>query len=130
MGLAEKRIQADFETKKIPDALQYYATQTGGATDHLKVVIDWASLGEDKEAYNNLDSVWQQPLQGIEGVCEDEIGKTGVKEGLKSIIIKNVTSPSSVEMKGGVLTASMNLREGTNGSLGWTAYKQAVENGL
>jgi hypothetical protein len=130
MGLAEKRIQQEYETTKIPENLAYYVKQTGGATANIQVVIDWASLGDDKQAYENLDSVWLQPLQGIEEVCKDDLGKAGVKESLKKIIIKNVSTPTSVELKDGVLTASMNLKAGSGDALGWTAYQKAVENGL
>jgi hypothetical protein len=128
MGLAEKRVQQEYDTKKIPENLAEYAKQTGGATANLTLTVDWASLGDDQQAYANLDSVWLQPLQGIEEVCKDELGKGSVKESLKKIIIKNVSGPSSVQVKDGVLTASLNLREGN--SLGWTAYQKAVENAL
>src|SRR5690349_10661041 len=118
MGLAEKKIQQDFIDNEIPKNLKYFAERTGGATANLQVEIDWASLGNDAAAYEGLKSVWLQPLQGIEAVCSDEVGKSGVKQGLKKIVIKNVSGGSSVEIKDGVLTASLNLRDGSGGGLG------------
>lgn len=130
MGLAEKRIQQEFESKTIPDTLKYHSEQTQGAMGQIKVAVDWASFEDDKAAYDNLSSVWAQPLQGIQEICGDDMGREAVKKSVQKIIIRNVKGKSSVEFKAGVLTASMNLREGTSGSLGWSAYQQAVEGSL
>ncbi len=130
MGLAEKRIQQDFDTKRVPEALQYYSQQTGGAIDHIAVSIDWTSFGDDKQAWENVDSIWQQPLQGLEAVCADALGKGAVKDGLKKIVIKHAVAAPSIVFKDGVLDVTMNFREGTGGSPGWTEFQKVIENGL
>jgi hypothetical protein len=128
MGLLGKRFQQEFNDE-FPKAFQYYVDESGGAMKDVKVEVDWASIGDNQALFDGLKAVWQQTLQGVSAVCADDSGKGAVKEGLKKIVIKNA-SANSTEMKDGVLTAQMNLAEGSNGSLGWGEYKTAVENGL
>jgi len=129
MGIAERRIQQQFADKDIPEALKYYSEQTGGATANLKIEIDWATFGDDKRAHENFSLVWLQPLQGVEAVCGDATGKSAIKDGLKKIVIKN-GKEASVEVKDGVMTATLNAADGSSGGLGWTEYQKALENAL
>ena len=132
MGLAEKKIQAEFADKRIPDGIKSYAEATQGATKDIKVEIDWASFGDDKRAHESLWAIWEQPFQALQASCEDETGRAAVKKGVKKIVIKNVSADKAVatEFKGGVLTVSMNAGNGASGTPGHYEIQKVVESGL
>ena len=131
MGLAERRIQENFTKKEVPEALKDYAEKTGGATEKVKVEVDWASLGDDKASYDGL-GYWVQTLQGVEAVCSDDMGKDAIKSALKKIVIKNVTDPKDIraEFKAGTLTGYLQLSQGASGTPGWTEFQKALEQAL
>jgi hypothetical protein len=132
MGLAEKRIQQDFVSKRIPERLAQMHNATAGATEKVQVEVDWPSILDDKPALDSLWAYWEQPLSAIEEICGDDLGKEAVKGGLKKVMIRNVTQPDQVGavFAGGVLTVQMNFKEGGNGTPVWDAIKQVVEAGL
>jgi hypothetical protein len=129
MGLAEKRIQQDFVETRVPDALKKLAEDTDGATAQLKVDIDWDTILTDKDALDNLWTVWEQPLYAIQDVCQDAMGKDAIKSSLKVVIIKNVREDDKISaaFKDGVLTVQMNLRDGAAGTPGWGEIKKVLE---
>src|SRR5262249_43173398 len=131
MGLAERRIQENFTKNEVPETLKQYSEKTGGATDKVKVEVDWASLGEDKANYDGL-GYWVQTLQGVEAVCSDDMGRDAVKSALKKIVIKNVADPKDIraEFKGGVLTGYLQLSQGASGTPGWTEFQKVLEQAL
>jgi hypothetical protein len=132
MGLAEKRIQQDFLTKRIPERTAQMHTATDGATAKVVVEIDWPSIIEDKPALDSLWAYWEQPLSAIEDICSDDLGKEAIKGGVQKIVIRNVNNLGQVSASfaGGVLTVQMNFKEGGNGTPGWDTIKKIVEAGL
>lgn len=132
MGLIERRIQEEFVKTRMPEALKKIKESSKGAMDKVSVVVDWDSFGDDTAAYQNLSSIWQQTLYGVEAVCQDDLGRESVKHSLKKILIKNVKTREEVkaEFKKGTLTAYFDAAQGTNGSPGWTAFQQALEEAL
>lgn len=131
MGLAEKRVQQEFEKERIPQRLAQFKEQYCPASK-LAVEIDWKSLEGDKAGLDNLWSIWEQGFHGLEGVCEDDLGKQAVAENVKKLVIRNVAGAAQVgaEFKDGVVTVRMACKDGSSGTPGWTAIKEVIEAGL
>ena len=131
MGLMERRYQQEYEKERIPKRLEEFKSSYC-PNANLSVQIDWSTFEGKKEALEAMWTHWEQPLQGLEGVCKDDLGKEAVAGGVKSVVIKNVDSTEQVkcEFKDGVLTAWMNFKDGGNGTPGWSAFTEVVEAGL
>lgn len=131
MGLAERRVQQEFEKERIPTRVAQFKSEYCPNAS-LAVEFDWPSFEGDKAALDNLWACWEQAIQGLEGVCKDDLGKEAVAAGVKKVVIRNVPATDQVkaELKDGVLTVAMAFREGTSGTPGWSAITEVVEAGL
>ncbi len=131
MGLAERRVQQEFETERIPTRLAQFKNEYC-PNANLAVEFDWKSFEGDKAALDNLWACWEQAIQGLEGVCKDDLGKEAVASSVKKVVIRNVPAfdQAKAEFKDGVLTVAMAFREGGNGTLGYSAIAEVVEAGL
>ena len=68
--------------------------------------MDWESLSEDMEGLNFIDNLSCHRLNmALRVICQDEMGKEAVREGLKKIKQKNARSRAEMSMsfEGGVL---------------------------
>jgi len=67
--------------------------------------VDWDSF-DTYEALNFLDNISCHRLNmALRGICQDDMGKEAVREGLKSVKLKNVKTPGEMSLAfgGGVL---------------------------
>ena len=128
MGIVERRIQNNFDTVVIPEALQKYNVE--GVLDNIAFEINWASFGPDRSSYESIHLVWDQPLVGIEEVCCDAIGRDAIRGNIKKIVLHHVTSDNAIkaEFKDGVLTGYMNFASGY--SPGSTQFRTVLEDSL
>jgi len=68
--------------------------------------VDWESLKDDMEALNFIDNLSCHRLNmALRVICQDELGKEAVRDGLQQIKLKNVKSKDemSLAFSGGVL---------------------------
>lgn len=132
MGLAAKKMEASFGGKRMPEVLKELEATTKGATKGLVVEFDWKSFGEDEEALNNISNCWEHTLQGVEKVCEDEVGRTAVKKGLKKIKIVNMQEDkdAKLDFKNGTLTLEMHFAGGPPSGPGWVDVQKFLEKNL
>lgn len=68
--------------------------------------VDWDSLSDDMEALNFIDNISCHRLNmALRVICQDDLGKDAVSEGLRSIKLKNVKDKSamSISFNNGVL---------------------------
>ena len=103
MGLNEKRKLKEHQEKTVPERTAELAEICG---TNVPYEIDWESLADDLEALNFIDNIsFHRINMAFRVICADEIGKEGVKEGLKKIKLKNVkTKPEmKISFKDGVL---------------------------
>ena len=60
--------------------------------------VDWDSLSDDMEGLNFIDNISCHRLNmALRTICQDDLGKESVREGLKKIKLKSMT------FEGGVL---------------------------
>ncbi len=128
MGLAERRMQQEFEKERVPQYVAAIAEFCPKAS--IAIEIDWTSF--DLKAMENMWSVWDQPRYALEEVCKDDLGKQAVADGVKKILFHNVKSNDAVgaELASGTLHVRMNFVDGASGTPGWTAIQKVVEDAL
>ena len=80
--------------------------------------VDWASLENDAQALNFLDNLSCHRLNmALRVICQDEMGKEAVRDGLKQVRLKNVAQPQQrhLAFAGGVLEMHCAYAQGTDG---------------
>jgi hypothetical protein len=91
--------------------------------------VDWDSLADDAEGLNFLDNLSCHRLNmALRVICQDEMGKEAVREGLKKVRLKNV--PSQAEMKmtfeGGILEMHCAYKLRTDGMYSDNAIRELL----
>ena len=103
MGLNERRKVKEMQETTFPGRVKEIEEICGAP---IPYEVDWASLSDDAEALNFIDNLSCHRLNmALRVICQDDMGKEAVREGLKSIKLKNVKTPAemSIGFQGGVL---------------------------
>ncbi len=103
MGLAERRKIKELQEVTLPGRVSEIAEICGAP---IPYEVDWDSLADDAEALNFLDNISCHRLNmALRVICQDEMGKEAVREGLKKVRLKNVKTKGEMSMtfEGGVL---------------------------
>ena len=101
MGLPERRKIKELQDITLPERSREIAEICGRAVPYE---VDWASLENDAQALNFLDNLSCHRLNmALRVICQDEMGKEAVRDGLKLIKLKNTTfGPPNCAMFSGV----------------------------
>ena len=103
MGLNERRKIKELQDTVLPGRVKEIEEICGKPIEYE---VDWESLADDAEALNFIDNISCHRLNmALRVICQDELGKEAVREGLKLIKLKNVkTKPEmSLTFSGGTL---------------------------
>jgi hypothetical protein len=103
MGLTERRKIKELQDVTFPGRVQEIAEICGVP---IPYEVDWASLSDDPQALNFIDNLSCHRLNmALRVICQDELGKEAVREGLKLIKLMNVKTQAekSIRCSGGVL---------------------------
>ena len=103
MGLNERRKIKELQEMTFPERVREIAEICGAP---IPYEVDWESLKDDMEALNFIDNLSCHRLNmALRVICQDELGKEAVREGLQQIKLKNVKSKDemSLAFSGGVL---------------------------
>src|SRR5271157_1601176 len=103
MGLNERRKIKELQDTTFPERVKEIAEICGAP---IPYEVDWDSLKDDMEALNFIDNLSCHRLNmALRVICQDDLGKDAVREGLELIKLKNVKSKADMDMKfsGGVL---------------------------
>ncbi|HSB62062.1 MAG TPA: hypothetical protein VLI67_10100 [Vicinamibacteria bacterium] len=96
MGLNEKRKIKDLQETTFPERTKELAEITGAP---IVYDVDWASLENDLEALNFIDNLsCHRTNMALRVICGDSVGKEAVREGLKTIKLKNVTDKKDMKI--------------------------------
>jgi hypothetical protein len=116
MGLNERRKIKELQDVTIPGRVKEIEEICGKA---IPYDIDWDSLADNAEAINFLDNVSCHRLNmALRVICQDEMGKGAVRDGLKKIKMKNVADKSAKKLSfaGGVLEMQCAWAAGLDGA--------------
>jgi len=104
MGLDERRKMKELQETTFPERTAELVEICGGGS--ITYDVDWDSFADDLQALNFLDNLACHRINmALRVICQDDLGKEAVQDGLKQIKLKNVkTKPEmSMTFDGGVL---------------------------
>src|SRR5437868_11496916 len=96
MGLPERRKIKELQDTTLPGRVNDIQEICGAP---IPYEVDWDSIKDDASALNFLDNISCHRLNmALRGICQDDMGKEAVREGLKLIKLKNVKSADEISM--------------------------------
>ena len=103
MGLNERRKMQELKDVTFPGRVKEIEEICGVG---IPYEVDWESLADDLEALNFIDNISCHRLNmALRMVCQDDLGKSAVRDSLKKIKLKNVKNKENMKIffDGGVL---------------------------
>ena len=117
MGLNERRKVKELQDVILPGREKEIEEICGKAIPYH---VEWDTIADNLEALNYLDNISCHRLNmALRMVCQDEMGKEAVRDGLKGVTLSNVSDPKAIEMKfaDGILTMRCAYASGANGMI-------------
>src|SRR5581483_1354353 len=96
MGLNERRKIKELQDVTFPGRVKEIEEICGAP---IPYEVDWESLADDAEALNFIDKISCHRLNmALRMICQDDMGKAAVRDGLKLVKLKNVKDKPSMQM--------------------------------
>jgi len=129
MGLNERRKVKELQDVIFPERIREIAEICGAA---IPYEVDWTSLSDDAGALNFIDNVSCHRLNmALRMICQDEMGKEAVRDGLKLVKLKNVKGqPSSITFDAGTLEMHCDYAVGASSIISDGEIRKVLEEGL
>ena len=130
MGLNERRKIKEMQDVTIPDRVKEIEEICGAPIPYQ---IDWESLADDPTGLNFLDNISCHRLNmALRTICQDEMGKSAVRDGLKEVKLKNVKDRADMKITfaGGVLEMHCAYALATSGMFSDGEIRTVLEQGL
>lgn len=130
MGLEERRRVKELQDVTLPERVKEIAEICGAP---IPYEVDWESIKDDATALNFLDNVSCHRLNmALRVICQDEMSKEAVREGLKLVKLKNVpvAAEMSIDFKGGTLEMHCAYALGASGMLSDSVIRDVLMKGL
>ncbi len=115
MGLNERRKIKELQEITFPERVKEIAEICG---NEIPYEVDWESLSDDLEGLNFIDNISCHRLNmALRVICQDDMGKEAVRDGLRLIKLKNVKDKSarSISFESGVLEMHCAYAQHTDG---------------
>src|SRR5206468_573843 len=116
MGLNERRKVKELQDTTLPGRVKEIVEICGKP---IPYEVDWASIQDDFNALNYMDNVSCHRLNmALRVICQDDMGKQAVREGLKAIRLKNVADKAQkkLDFASGVLDMQCAYAAGLDGA--------------
>jgi hypothetical protein len=130
MGLNEKRKMKELQEVTFPGRVNEIAEICGAP---ISYEVDWPSLAESYEALNFVDNISCHRLNmALRMICQDDLGKSVIRDGLKLVKLKNVADKSGMQITftGGVLEMHCAYALGASGIFSDSEIRQVLVDGL
>jgi hypothetical protein len=130
MGLNERRKIKELQDETFPGRVKEIQEICGVA---IPYEVDWDSLADDADALNFIDNISCHRLNmALRVICQDDMGKGAVRDGLKKIKLKNVKDKAAMQIsfQDGVLEMHCAYALRTDGMFGDDEIRKLLENGL
>ena len=130
MGLNERRKVEELKTVTFPGREKEIEEICGKS---IPYEIDWPSIADDAEALNFIDNISCHRLNmALRVICQDEMGKQAVRDGLKQIKLRNVKDKPSMKLsfENGVLEMACAYALRTDGMFSDNAIRELLVNKL
>jgi hypothetical protein len=126
MGLQERRKIHELQTVTLPGRSREIAEICGR---EIPYEVDWDSLADDAAGLNFLDNLSCHRLNmALREICMDELGREAVRQGLRQVRLRNVSSPEQRHLRfaDGVLEMHCAYAQGTAGMHSDAAIRDAL----
>ncbi len=130
MGLNERRKMKELQDVTFPGRVKEIEEICGAP---IPYDVDWDSLADNAEALNFIDNISCHRLNmALRTICTDDMGKSAVRDGLKSIKLKNVKDKAAMRMgfEGGVLEMECAYALGASGMFDDNEIRKVLEKSL
>jgi hypothetical protein len=130
MGLNERRKIKELQEVTLPGRVKEIEEICGKP---IPYDVDWDSLADDAEALNFLDNASCHRLNmALRMICQDELGKQVVRDGLKSVKLKNVKDKAAMQInfQNGVLEMHCAYALGAGGMFSDGEIREILEKHL
>ena len=130
MGLNERRKIKELQEQTFPGRVKEIEEICGAAIPYEG---DWDSLTDDAEALNFIDNLsCHRVNMALRMICQDDMGKAAVRDGLKKIKLKNVKEKATMLMRfqDGVLEMHCAYALRTDGMFSDSEIRQLLEKSL
>jgi hypothetical protein len=130
MGLNERRKIKELQEVTFPGRIKEIEEICGAP---IPYEVDWESLADDMEALNFIDNISCHRLNmALRMVCQDDMGKAAVRDGLKKVKLKNVKDKAAMLMRlqDGVLEMHCAYALRTDGMFSDGEIRQLLEKSL
>src|SRR5271163_430101 len=96
MGLNERRKVKELQEVTFPGRVKEIEEICGKA---IPYEVDWESLADDADGLNFIDNLSCHRLNmALRPICQDDLGKEAVRDGLKLVKLKNVKDKALIQM--------------------------------
>jgi hypothetical protein len=115
MGLTERRMIKELQDNTFPGRVKEIEEICGQG---IPYEVDWESLADDAQGLNFIDNISCHRLNmALRMICQDEMGKQAVREGLKLVKLKNVKNGADrkIDFSAGVLEMHVPYAQGASG---------------
>jgi hypothetical protein len=115
MGLNERRKVKELQETILPGRVKEIEEICGKP---IPYEVDWDSIADDLEALNFLDNIsCHRPNMALRMICQDEMGKEAVRDGLRLVKLQNVKDKSGMQLSfaDGVLDMKCAYAKGADG---------------
>lgn len=130
MGLNERRKIKELQDTTFPGRVKEIEEICGVP---IPYEVDWDSLSDSMEALNFIDNISCHRLNmALRSICQDDMGKQAVREGLKLVKLKNVKDEASKQatFEGGVLEMHCPYALGATAIISDMEIQRLLEKGL
>lgn len=130
MGLNERRKIKEMQEVTLPGRVKEIEEICGAPIPYQ---VDWESMADDGQALNFVDNISCHRLNmALRMICQDDMGKQAVREGLREVRLKNVKDRESMSMNfsGGVLEMHCAYAMGAGGMFSDGEIRQLLEQRL
>ena len=129
MGLNERRKIKELQDTTFPGRVKEIEEICGKA---IPYDVDWDSLADDAEGLNFIDNISCHRLNmALRMICQDQMGKEAVRDGLKLVKLKNVKDqPSTISFQDGTLEMHCDYAIGAGAIISDSEIRQVLEKGL
>ncbi len=129
MGLDERRRVKELQEVTFPGRVKEIEEICGAP---IPYEIEWESIANDAGALNFIDNVSCHRLNmALRMICQDEMGKQAVREGLKVVRLKNVKgAASTISFQAGTLEMHCDYATGAGSIISDNEIRKILENGL
>ena len=130
MGLNERRKIKELQDSTFPGRVKEIEEICGKA---IPYEVDWESLADDAAALNFIDNISCHRLNmALRVICQDDMGKHAVRDGLKLVKLKNVKSEADKKMSfaAGVLEMHVPYALGASGMFNDNEIRRLLEQNL